>query len=127
MLKLSFRISIITDSAAKFGFLRRFSSIPKRRFKVLDGRIDIPSGQKEQLEEQKNSYVEKYQRKYQQVMEGLLYYYYIFQKVVIAQIEFSFRVTEQCYNLIESNRANLAMSNRLISGKTPVQIAMAKC
>ena len=78
MLKLSFRISIITDSASKFGFWRRFSSIPKRRFKVLDGRIDIPSVQKEQLEEQKNSYVEEYQRKYQQVMEGLLYYYYIF-------------------------------------------------
>ena len=83
MLKLNFRINIITNCTSKLGFLRTFSSIPKRRFKVLDGRIAIPSDQREQLEEQKNSYVEEYQRKHQQVMEGLLYYYYIFQKVVI--------------------------------------------
>ena len=103
MLKLNFRISI-TNATSKFGFLRRFLSIPKRRFKVLDGRIAIPSEQKEKLEEQKNSYVEEYQRKQQQVMEGLLHYYYIFQKVVITEKKFSYRVIEQCNNLIEANR-----------------------
>ena len=86
MLKLNFRINI-TNSTSKSGFLRRFSSIPKRRFKVLDGRIAIPLDQKEKLEEQKNSYVEEYQRKQQQVMKGLLHYYYVFQKVVITEMK----------------------------------------
>ena len=86
MLKLNFRINI-TNSTSKSGFLRRFSSIPKRRFKVLDGRVAIPSDQKEKLEEQKNSYVEEYQRKQQQVMKGLLHYYYVFQKVVITEMK----------------------------------------
>ena len=54
----------------KFDLFRRLSTIPRRRFKVLDGRITIPLDEREELEAKRKNYVEEFRKKQVQVMEG---------------------------------------------------------